>query len=98
MSRLRRTALLAGLLAILTACGAAGTPGSSSMSAATAASAVTEIVDEPAAATTTAVPTPETDPPPVSAMMESLRLAGERFATAGDPDAPITVVEFSDFG
>ena len=98
MSRLRRTALPVGLLAILTACGAAGTPGSSSMSAATPAPATTEIVDEPAAATTTAVPTPETDPPPVTAMMESLRLAGERFATSGDPDAPITVVEFSDFG
>ena len=98
MIRLLRIAILGGLLATLTACGAAGTPGSSSMSAATAAPAVSEIVDEPAAATTTAVPTPETDPPPVSAMMESLRLAGERFATAGDPDAPITVVEFSDFG
>ncbi|HZG68932.1 MAG TPA: hypothetical protein VEZ12_19505 [Herpetosiphonaceae bacterium] len=97
MSRLRRTALLAGLLVVLTACGAAGTPGWGSV-ATTRVPATTEIVDVPAAAMTTAVSTPETEPAPVTAMMDSLRLAGERFATAGDPNAPITVVEFSDFG
>ena len=97
MSRLPRIALSAGLLAVLTACGAAGTPGWGSV-ATTPAPATTEIVDVPAAAMTTAVPTPETEPAPVTAMMDSLRLAGERFATAGDPGAPITVVEFSDFG
>ena len=97
MSRLPRIALLAGLLAVLAACGAAGTPGWGTV-ATTPVPATTDIVDVAAAATTTAVPTSETDPPPVTAMMESLRLAGERFATAGDPNAPITVVEFSDFG
>ena len=96
MSRLPRIALSAGLLAVLTACGAAGTPGWRSV-ATTPAPATTEIVDMPAAATAV-VPTPETEPAPVTAMMDSLRLAGERFATAGDPGAPITVVEFSDFG
>ncbi len=94
MSRLPRAALLAGLFAVLTACGAAGPPGSGGVSDTTPAPAVTDVVDMPSAATTT----PQAAAAPVTAMMESLRLAGERFATAGDPDAPITVVEFSDFG
>ncbi len=95
MSRLLRAALLVGLFAVLTACGTAGTPGSGGVSDTTPAPAITDIVDMPASATSTAA---DADAAPVTEMMGSLRLAGERFASAGDPDAPITVVEFSDFG
>ena len=35
---------------------------------------------------------------PATAMMAELKLAGEPHAAQGDPAAPITVVEFSDFG
>ena len=35
---------------------------------------------------------------PVTAMMAELKLSGEPHAAQGDPGAPITVVEFSDFG
>ena len=42
--------------------------------------------------------TAETATPPVTAVMAQLDLAGEPYATDGDPNAPLTVVEFSDFG
>jgi protein-disulfide isomerase len=35
---------------------------------------------------------------PVTPIMARLELSGEAYAIAGDPDAPITVIEFSDFG
>ena len=35
---------------------------------------------------------------PVTAIMERLKLTGEPYATQGDPNAPLTVVEFSDYG
>lgn len=35
---------------------------------------------------------------PVTPSMARLRLAAEPYATLGDPEAPITVVEFADFG
>lgn len=34
----------------------------------------------------------------VTASMTALGLSGERYATMGDPSAPITLVEFSDYG
>lgn len=34
----------------------------------------------------------------VTPMMQTLGITGERYATQGDPNAPITVVEFSDYG
>lgn len=40
----------------------------------------------------------ETENGPVTASMARLRLATESYATLGDPNAPITVVEFADFG
>ena len=36
--------------------------------------------------------------PAVTAIMAKLELAGERFAAQGDPRAPLTVIEFSDYG
>ncbi len=38
------------------------------------------------------------DASPVTPMMAELQLAGEPFGTQGDSNAPITVVEFSDYG
>ncbi len=35
---------------------------------------------------------------PVTATMEALGIAGEPHAVLGDPNAPLTVVEYSDFG
>jgi len=35
---------------------------------------------------------------PITPIMTKLQLDGERYATLGDPAAPITVIEFSDFG
>lgn len=40
----------------------------------------------------------ETADGPVTPSMARLRLAAEPYATLGDPNAPITVVEFADFG
>lgn len=55
------------------------------------------------AQTATAQPTAtpgvvETEDGPVTPSMARLRLAAEPYATLGDPNAPITVVEFADFG
>ncbi len=93
-SMLPAVLLLAGLA--ISACGptAAEQPGSG-MSSSTvltsvppAASAV-ETATQPAVATAAA---------PVTPMMAKLDLTGEPFAAEGDPKAPLTVVEFSDFG
>lgn len=44
-------------------------------------------------------PTPEQiSEGPVTASMAQIQVTGERYATLGDPNAPITIVEFSDFG
>lgn len=55
--------------------------------------------------THTLVPPTPTDPPlafspdgAVTGSMARLHLAGERFATLGDPHAPVTLVEFADYG
>lgn len=35
---------------------------------------------------------------PITPTMAELRLGGERYATLGDPNAPLTIVEFTDYG
>lgn len=50
---------------------------------------------------TVPLPTPTlliTDEGPVTPSMAQLNLGAERYAALGDPAAPITIVEFSDFG
>ena len=69
----------------------------------------TSLSAPPPAAPPTAAPTPSPQPSatpgivetadgPVTPSMARLRLAAEPYATLGDPNAPITVVEFADFG
>lgn len=98
MKRVLRTSLLPALLLALTACGAA-------VPAGTVAPAHTTIVDmsaPEAGAAGEPIPTPtavvEQNPGPVTAIMQTLELTGEQYAAEGDPDAPITVIEFSDYG
>ena len=40
----------------------------------------------------------DADIAPVTTVMEELGLEGEQFAAIGDPYAPLTVIEFSDYG
>lgn len=47
---------------------------------------------------TTPIPLSEDENGPVTPMMARLGLSGERHATLGDPAAPLTMVEFSDYG
>ena len=35
---------------------------------------------------------------PVTTSMQQLNIAGARYAALGDPNAPLTIVEYSDFG
>ncbi len=59
------------------------------------ASAAPQSMVAPAASPTAVAHTSEG---PVTPSMAQLELSGERFAVLGDPDAPVTVVEFSDYG
>lgn len=45
-----------------------------------------------------AAPTPTPGNGPITPIMAQLQLDGERFATLGDPNAPLTMIEFSDYG
>jgi protein-disulfide isomerase len=51
-----------------------------------------------AAAPTAAPITPTPGEGPITASMATLNIDGERYATLGDPNAPVTIVEFSDYG
>lgn len=42
--------------------------------------------------------TPVASEGPITTSMATLQIGGERYATLGDPAAPLTLVEFSDFG
>ncbi len=54
------------------------------------------LASRPAAATATVLPLDNEGP--VTPIMAELQLSGERYAALGDPAAPITMVEVSDFG
>lgn len=93
MSRLHRR--IAGLIVagLLTACSST-LPQSAAVPPDTLPTAVSE--QPGASATPTAEPVPSEGP--VTPSMAKLGIDGERYATLGDPNAPITVVEFSDYG
>ena len=87
--------LLAGLLT--SACGATVPPsGSNQIIGMTPEPGVT--VAPGANDAQTGAASSSADASPVTPMMVELQLAGEPFGTEGDPKAPITVVEFSDYG
>jgi protein-disulfide isomerase len=52
----------------------------------------------PANTTATVAATATPSDGPITPSMAKLKLDGERYATLGDPNAPITIVEFSDYG
>jgi protein-disulfide isomerase len=87
---MRRNPLVALLLMLgLSACSSTMPNTTAQRSAATQATAV------PAA---TAAATAVVSDGPMTASMATLQIGGERYATLGDPAAPITLVEYSDFG
>ena len=90
---MKRLFLVPILLIALSACGATSTASTLNSAQLTPTTVVETPVEEPA-------PTPLAvqSEAPVTPMMQELELTGEPFATAGDPNAPITVVEFSDYG
>lgn len=77
---------------VLSACGAT-MPATSTGDASTSAAGDTSAPVSSAVATTQSLPAG-----PVTPIMAKLRLSGEAYAAEGDPQAPITVVEFSDYG
>jgi protein-disulfide isomerase len=106
MNRAIRTGLLPALLIVLTACGATGTvaPQAVAPGRTTVNGVLAPDGDPPPAIGTPGepIPTPtamvEQNTGPVTAIMQTLELTGEQYAAEGDPDAPITVIEFSDYG
>ncbi len=84
------------ILLVLSAC--SGASGGES----THTTATVEVATNATAATTVtsdAVTAPdEVASAPVTSIMAELGLKGEQYAALGDPEAPITVVEFSDYG
>lgn len=92
------------VLVILSACGStapgavnpapeAGQPATSAQVRATNTPVV------PASADPAAKPTPDPAAPVFeNELMKKLGVTGEQYATMGDPNAPITMIEFSDYG
>ncbi len=62
------------------------------------ASATAIPIASPAAAATDATTALVDQNGPVTASMAQVGIAGARYATLGDPNAPLTIVEYSDFG
>lgn len=106
MNRALRTSLLPALLIALTACGATGTVGTAAITPGpTTLNGLRAAEGDPPPASGTPgqpIPTPtavvEQNTGPVTAIMQALELTGEKYAAEGDPNAPITVIEFSDYG
>ncbi len=102
MTSLLRIASLLALTSTLAACAAtapAGSaqPGATALSSAAPTSTAVALTSTTAALTSTATVT-NTGALAVTESMAKLNISGERYATLGDPNAPITVVEFSDYG
>lgn len=114
MHQLQRLLAWLPLFLLLAACGSttAGAPGTSvpvlerlptvtpvqpTTPPAVAASATPAPVPTPTA-TPTAPAVVMSEEGPITPSMAQLQLDGERYAALGDPNAPITIVEFSDFG
>ncbi len=109
-----RIVLLLLLLAVLAGCGSATadqpqqvaelpsvtpvTP--TAVPSATAAPAPTEPPPPTSAPAPSATPLQLTSDAegPVTPTMAQLKVGGERYATLGDPSAPLTIVEFADYG
>lgn len=102
--------LIAGMLA--TACGATMAPNNAARvteaavvgaSTATLASTIDALPSTTAASATAASAGQSgavsgTSKAPVTAIMSKLGITGEPFSAQGDPQAPLTVIEFSDYG
>ena len=100
--------VLLGLL-VLSACGGVsdgqtgGVPQTSDASPQTTASVTEAMTPTPemASEATSSVATTvgaDSNFAPVTAIMEKLGVKGEQFAALGDPNAPVTMIEFSDYG
>ncbi|HEX6291717.1 MAG TPA: hypothetical protein VFZ66_21205 [Herpetosiphonaceae bacterium] len=98
MSRVRIVGLI--LAGLLTACSST-TPQSASSLRPAGLPTVTPAHptgERGPSATPTAPPTPTPGEGPITESMAKFKIDGERYATLGQPDAQITVVEFSDYG
>ena len=76
---------------------------SSSAAASTAATGTAPATDTPSTSATApaaagATTTLADENGPVTAAMAQVGIGGERYAALGDPNAPLTIVEYSDFG
>lgn len=106
MNRSLRIIMLPLLVVVLTACGATGSPttGGTTAGPTTVVGVLPSEGDPPPASGTPGepIPTPtavvEQNTGPVTPIMQTLALTGEQYAADGDPNAPITVIEFSDYG
>lgn len=84
---------LLALLLVLTACSSTATDtfGTTARTAAPATAGAPSNAAGVSARTTT-------PGGPITASMAQLQLDGEQYATLGDPNAPVTMIEFSDYG
>ncbi len=87
---MHRNALVATLLMLcLSACSSTLPPAATAPNVGSTPTAAVE---------STPSPTEVASDGPVTASMARLQIGGERYAALGDPAAPLTLVEFSDFG
>ena len=87
--RLRHRVAVLLCAVLLTACSSTQPPSTSQSAPSTSALAA------PSSAMPAATTTAEG---PITSSMAALNIGGERYAALGDPSAPITVIEYSDFG
>lgn len=92
---MRRASLWGAALLLLAACSSTAPGATQSTTGSPAAAGAST---NPAAASATAASTTEQTDGPVTPTMARLLIGGERHAAMGDPDAPLTIVEYSDYG